>query len=46
MIEDPDFLADIGQIGAVLNYAEGADMLEDLKAEMELAAKLIAMGND
>ena len=46
MIENPEFLADIGKIGAVLNYAEGEDMLNDIKAEMDLAAQLIALGND
>ncbi|MEA5059172.1 MAG: tripartite tricarboxylate transporter substrate binding protein [Candidatus Pelethousia sp.] len=46
MIQDEQFLADIAQIGAVLNYAEGEDMLEDLKNEVELSQKLIALGND
>ena len=46
MIEDENFLADIGKIGAVLNYAEGEDMFADLQAEVEISQKLIAMGND
>ena len=46
LIANEEFLADIAQIGAVVNYASGADMLNDMKAEIETAQKLSALGQD
>lgn len=46
IITDEDFQADIGKIGAVVDYASGEDMLNDIKDEIDVSARLIALGND
>lgn len=46
IIASEAFLQDIGKIGAVVNYADGEDFLADLKAEADLVAELVKLGND
>ncbi len=46
LITNEDFLADIAQIGAVVNFASGEDMINDMKNEIETAQKLSALGQD
>lgn len=45
VIVNPDFLADIGRVGLVVNYVGPEDMVETLKTEGENVKKLVALGN-
>lgn len=46
MMTDEEFLADIGRIGAVANFASGEDMINDMEKEIEMAKKLSEIGSD
>lgn len=45
VIVNPDFLADIGRVGLVVNYVGPDGIVEALKAEGENVKKLVALGN-